>query len=157
MRIIRDTREKVGFYNFECKDDVEVITQTVKTGDYTLEGLEEHFTIERKKSVSEIANNVDSKRFIRELERMEQMPHPYILLEFSVEDILNFPHNTNLPPKIKKRIRVTGAYILKRVVEIMRDYNIHILFCSNKYYAEEMAYCIIKRMWQNKTCITGEK
>ena len=88
--IIRDTREKEG-YTFEpvetryhtCKG---MVTQKLDTGDYTLEGLEDKLCIERKSSVAEFAGNVgqDRHRFMREIERMKEFPHRYIVLELSL-------------------------------------------------------------------------
>ena len=148
MNIIRDTREKVGFYNFTSYN-VNIVVRKLDTGDYSLEGYEKDFTIERKKTVAELCQNVTQKRFTNELKRLSLMKWPFIILEFTVEDVLDFPRNADLPAKIKNKIKVTGPYILRRIGEIMRDYRIPLLFCSNKYYAEEMTYSLMKRINDN--------
>ena len=57
--IIVDTREQTpwefGFHN--------TAKRKLDTGDYSMEGYESLFTIERKRSVSEIANNLSENRF----------------------------------------------------------------------------------------------
>lgn len=45
--IIRDTREKEG-WNFDFYSSCAIESRGLKTGDYTLEGLEEILCIERK-------------------------------------------------------------------------------------------------------------
>ena len=59
FHIIIDTREQQP-WSFEHH-----VTSNEKldTGDYSVKGLEEILCIERKKSVSEIANNITEKRF----------------------------------------------------------------------------------------------
>ena len=65
--IIRDTREKPEFGFFYEED--EYCAGTVKAkldyGDYSIEGLQSRIAIERKESVSEIANNFTEDRFWR--------------------------------------------------------------------------------------------
>ena len=74
MKIIRDTREKIG-WEFPFYDDVEIESKKIDSGDYTTELLQNKIVIERKASTSEIANNLGRKtakaRFYRECDRME--------------------------------------------------------------------------------------
>ena len=52
--IIIDTREQQP-WSFE---DYVVANKKLDTGDYSIEGLQDVFAIERKKSINEIANNI---------------------------------------------------------------------------------------------------
>ena len=45
----------------------------LNTGDYSIEGMESIFTIERKMSVSEIANNITENRFKDVLDRLDKV------------------------------------------------------------------------------------
>ena len=49
----------------------------------------------RKGCVEELAQNLGSKKktFLKEIERMGSFPHKYIILEFSLEELLKFPKN----------------------------------------------------------------
>ena len=73
-KILIDTREKQGwnFEGFEKCEAQEVIG--LKTGDYTLEGLETSLCIERKASTGEVALNLGKKRktFEAEMDRASQ-------------------------------------------------------------------------------------
>ena len=61
------------------------------TGDYSLKGLEDIFCIERKGSVSEFANNITEKRFKDVIERLSNVQHSFLLFEFNLEDVLQYP------------------------------------------------------------------
>ena len=58
LKIIVDTREQQP-WSFDFN---EIAVAKLDTGDYSVAGLEEILCIERKKSVSEIANNIVDKR-----------------------------------------------------------------------------------------------
>lgn len=131
--IIRDTREQNG-WKFS-----DMISQKLDTGDYTLQGFEDILCIERKASVSELANNISDPRFWREMERMRSYPYKFIICEFSFEDIQGFPHNTDLPKSVKARIRVRPAYVRKKILELQLDYGINVMLCGNSTTA--MNYC----------------
>ena len=101
--IIVDTREQQP-WAFE-----EYVTAHKKldTGDYSIEGLEDILTIERKKSVSEIANNITESRFKDVIERLSKIKYSFILLEFNLEDILSYPNGSTLPKKIWTKVKIT--------------------------------------------------
>ena len=89
--VIRDTREKNGWYFKETEYCQGMLEQKLDTGDYSIVGLEDILCIERKGCVSELANNIVDKRFDRELERMEGFKYKFLILEFSLTDLMNFP------------------------------------------------------------------
>ena len=70
--ILKDTREKNG-WDFKSFDRcIAVADWGLRTGDYTVKGLEKHLVIERKASTSELAINLGKKRsaFENEIKRM---------------------------------------------------------------------------------------
>ena len=73
FKIIIDTREQLpwefGFHTTSRKK--------LDTGDYSIQGMESIFTIERKMSVSEIATNITENRFKDVLNRLSQIPHAF--------------------------------------------------------------------------------
>jgi len=144
MDIIIDTREQQPWL-FVTKS-ANIISRKLDTGDYSIDGWEDKFCIERKKSVSELAKNIVEDRFERELERMSEFLYPFILLEFDYNDIAMYPEGSNLPKRVKSKIRIKEPFIKKRLCEIQIKYNIHIIFCTNVVYAENIAYGLMKQI-----------
>lgn len=135
--ILVDTREQCPFL-FEAYG---ITTKSCKldTGDYTFLDMEDQICIERKKTVSEFATNIgkDWKRFSAELERMKVFPYKYIICEFPIEDIENYPNVNCIPKKVRQYIRITPQFIIKRIEQIENDYNIIFFFCSTTEQAEQ--------------------
>jgi ERCC4-type nuclease len=142
--IIVDTREQMpwefGFHN--------TAKRKLDTGDYSMEGFESIFAIERKKSVSEIANNITESRFKDVLERMGQIPHSFMIMEFSLDEIYQFPVGSDVPKKMWDKLRISGNYIIKYLIEAQLNYNIHILFCDDAENAERVAVSLMKRIYE---------
>lgn len=144
--VIRDNKEKVGaWYWDESARCNGTIIKHLDTGDYTLLGYENEVCVERKKTVAEFATNINEDRFERELDRMNNFALPYIVCEFSLTQVLDFPGD-DLPPKVREKIKVTSKFIIKRVHEIMHKHNIHIVFCDNKYGAWRFVDSLFKRV-----------
>jgi len=140
--IIVDTREQQP-WEFEYYSKA---SRKLDTGDYSIEGLESLFTIERKKSVSEIANNISENRFNKELDRLNSYKYKFLLLEFSLQDVLDYPIGSTVPKKMWEKLKITNKYILKYLTQISINYNLQTFFCGNKDNAEELALSIIKRI-----------
>jgi hypothetical protein len=140
--IIADTREQTP-WDFE---NYTVAHRKLDTGDYSIEGLEDVLAIERKRSVSEIANNISEKRFDDVLSRLQNYKHKFILIECTLNNILDYPIGSTVPKKLWNNLKITGKYILKYLTEISLKYDIHIIYCGNRENAEEYALSIMKRM-----------
>jgi len=140
--IIIDTREQQPWEFPEFA----VANRKLDTGDYSIEGLENIFTIERKRTVSEIAGNISEKRFINELERMKPYKHKFILMEFTFNNLLDYPVGSTVPRRLWNSLKITGKYLLKYLTDISIKYDVHIIYCGSKDNAEEMALSIMKRM-----------
>ena len=67
------------------------------TGDYSVAGLEEVLCIERKKSVSEIANNIVEKRYKDWTKRMSKYKYKFLMLEFDLDDVYRYPRIHDVP------------------------------------------------------------
>ena len=148
--VIRDTREKSGWYFKETASCQGMLERKLDTGDYSIEGLEDILCIERTGSVSELANNIVDKRFDRELERMANFEYKFLVLEFSVDDILSFPVGSEIPKKTWNIIRISGRFILKRLAEIQIEYGISVIPCGNNLAAWHVVNSIMKRVFDNK-------
>ena len=146
-KIIRDNREKSGYWNFiASKYCSGTIDGTLSTGDYSIEGMEEIFSIERKKTTGELAGNVLTKQFVNELKRGNHLKHFFVICEFSMKDILSFPYNSGIPNVVWEKLKVTNYLILKKIIEFETLYNVRFLFVDSKENAKEVAKCIFKRM-----------
>ena len=104
--IIVDTREQqpweFGLHTTSRKK--------LDTGEYSIEGLEQLLTIERKKSVSEIANNITESRFKDVLQRMSIIPYKLLpklgvieLMYFCVMWMNSFPVKSEISEKWSPR------------------------------------------------------
>jgi ERCC4-type nuclease len=140
--IIIDTREQQPW----TFDNHITANQKLDTGDYSIQGLEHLLAIERKKSVAEIANNISEKRFVDVLERLSKIPYKFILLEFSLDDVYNFPIGSDIPKKLWPKLKISPKYLLKYLTEIQLKYGIHVIYCGDKSNAEKMAESIMKRV-----------
>ena len=146
--VIKDTREQEG-YHFSKYDKCEgMIVQKLDTGDYTIVGLEEKVCIERKASPEELAANLGQKKhaFMNEIERMRPFKHKFILLEFTLKDLVEFPDNTRIPESQKKKVRISGKYMLKMLMEFQLQRDRHIMFCGDKYNAFLTLSSLFKRL-----------
>lgn len=159
--VIKDSREQEG-YTFErfssryheCKG---MIVRKLDTGDYSIEGLEDKICIERKARVSELAINLgkDKRRFMNEIERMKEFPFKFLVLEFSLEDVMDFPERSDIPEEKWSSIVITNKYMLKMLIEFQMYDDIHVIFCGNKKNAKLVVSSILKRV--NEFYSTGRK
>lgn len=155
--VIKDTREQDGYHFSNFNTCAGMVETKLDTGDYSIQGLEDKICIERKGCVEELAMNLGSKKhtFLSEIERMEQFPHKYLVLEFSLEDLLKFPDETRIPIKNKSIVKITGRYMLKCLIEFELYNNVHVLFCGNKHTAFLAVSSIFKRI--NEMYTIGRK
>ena len=144
FEIIIDTREQQP-WAFEHHV---VSNLKLDTGDYSIKGLEDKLCIERKKSVSEIANNITEKRFKDVVGRMAQYKYSFLLLEFDLDDILIYPVGSNVPKRLWDKIKISPNFIIKHLVELQIFFNIKVLFCGSPSNAERMALSIMKKVYE---------
>lgn len=142
--IIVDTREQLPW---EFGNHTTSRTK-LDTADYSIEGLEHLLAIERKQSVSEVATNITEKRFPAFLERMSEIPHKFMLFEFDLEDVYNFPIGSEIPKSKWDKLKVKNNYILKQISLFHIKYGIHTMFCGDSDNAEKMAVRIMRTIYE---------
>jgi hypothetical protein len=141
--VVVDTREQTPWsFQHYAKAN-----KKLDTGDYSIEGLEDIFCIERKKSVSEVANNIIESRFNDVLLRLEKIPYSYILLEFSLSQVLSFPIGSSVPQKLWNKIKVRPPFILKNITDWQIKHNIKVFFCDSSSNAETLAEYLMKKIY----------
>lgn len=147
--VIRDTREKPehGWEWIKSKECDGTQIRKLDSGDYSLEGLEETLSIERKGSISEwVGNLFDDGRLERELERLQLFKHSYVFLEFDFKDLMNYPYSSGIPKNKWRYIKVRGPLVLKKTVELMVKYNkTQFIFCGK--FGKDIALSIFKRIY----------
>lgn len=147
MIIIQDTQEKNPFdFSFY---DAEVKVQHLPTGDYTVEGFEDVILIERKASADEIAGNFSKKKeaWWKEMKRISKVQFKYILCEFPIEHVIDYPKHSNAPKR--EIIRTNGMLLSKNLDRCVANYGVEVIFCNSKMEAEERAYELLKDVHDN--------
>jgi len=142
MKIIKDTREQLG-WNFPGME-----VKTLHTGDYTIEGYENLFVIERKGKLTEFVNNLCTQRFEEELKRLEEFKYSFIICEFEYSDIFKWPLSSGLSQNKVKYIKTSKYFVLKRVNEILVKYKTKIIFAGKN--GADTASSIFKRVVENE-------
>lgn len=147
--VLKDTREKQGWYF--PSDDVSCAgmeAAALKTGDYTIKEYPNLICVERKKSAGEIAINFGKarQRFEKEFERMRAFRFSYMICEFSLQDVIDYPENSGIPVNKRDRVFVTGKYVLKCLIEFQLRYGVQVIFCDNAKNAEIFTRSLFKRV-----------
>jgi ERCC4-type nuclease len=144
LKIIQDTREKKPWeFDQDWIDDV--IVQKLDYGDYSLYGYERSLCIERKRNTAEIANNMIAARFTKLLNNISNFQYPFLICEFSISDIVNFPIGSGLPKRVMHRTKVSAGWMLSFMSKISIDYGINIIYAGNRHYAQIYAAALMKK------------
>ena len=144
FKVIVDTREQQP-WDFEY---VSHANRKLDTGDYSVEGYETLLCIERKKSVSEIANNVTEKRFKDVIERMKQFKYSFLILEFDLEDIYRYPVGSNVPKRMWNRIKIGPSFIIKNLLEMQLKHGIQVVYCGDAANASKIALTLMRKVYE---------
>jgi len=141
MNIIIDTREQQP-WKFH---DMSSVSKKLETGDYSVEGLENVFAIERKKNTGELSNNIgkDWKRFKKELERLREFRFAFLFCEFTMDDVIDFPHRSGIPKNRWKYTKITSNFMLSRLASITNDYGVRVVYSKDALGAEIKAKKLI--------------
>ena len=144
MNIIIDTREKMGFdlefYGYD------VIHRKLDTGDISIEGMEDFISIDRKKSISELASNLfeDYTRFKKEMIRAKEISHFFLLFEFPLEYLLIYPHGSGIPKRKWPYLRATPRKMLERIKLLYDAYGVRCIFSKDREDAEQKCVDILQ-------------
>ena len=148
LQIIVDTREQNPWDFAWAAPNVEVTHTKLHTGDYSLVGHEDRFCIERKSACSEFASNISQDRFKREIERLKNIEFRYLIIECSYDELLQFPDMSNLPKRVKSKIRAKGPFLLMCTSALQVNHKIPVLLCGDYDNAQRVALSLMKRYLQ---------
>lgn len=116
--------------------------ESLKTGDYSIEGFESAVTVERK-SLSDLYTTIGQhrERFEREHERMAEMEFAAVVIEEDWETILRQPPTrSRLPPKNVFRVAVSW----------MQRYGVPWLAMADRRLAELTTFRLLEKFWKEK-------
>ncbi len=135
MKIVCDSREQKG-YRFEGYEGVEVIRGTLPQGDYSLVGLENHCSIERK-SLSDLTVCLgrDRERFFREMYRARGMEFFAVVVESTFLALANGEYLSRISPKSA----------VATVCAIMARMNIPFIFAGSRDAAEGLTHVLLRQ------------
>ena len=144
--IISDTREQKG-WNFQPNDIIESVEKIgLPTGDYSIKGLETDFVIERKGSTGEFAQNITTERFENEMKRLESFRWPFLICEFDLDDLLDFPVNSGIPSKLWNKVKLRGKFLVSAFLRYQVIYKTKfILAGSNGMQIAESLFKMVAR------------
>jgi hypothetical protein len=135
--LLIDTRERTPF-NFDGDEDFAAIEHTkVDAGDYTLDGMQNIITIERKASADELLNNFyeNKERIMAEFDLMKErgIKHKFIVVEQDLETVMNpQSYYINRSKKNRRSPMVPVAVVMENLTNLMLEHNVHVIFAGSK-------------------------
>ena len=150
FKIIVDTREGApwffkGLHTRESGQTLPLVVQTVhrglRTGDYSIEGLEDQVCVERK-SMQDLYMSVtaERERFEREFERMSAMRWSAVIVESDLYAIAYSPPD---------RTRVPPQTVLHTIISWSIRYpNVHWFPCPSRDFAEQWCFQVLNSYWK---------
>lgn len=133
--VVIDTREQLP-YEFPNTWPAPMV-KALKTGDYSILGLENQFTIERK-SLEDLLGCIFAPRFERELERLAEFHRAYLLIESSLYSIAQAPFYQGNPTAVAGKLQ-----------SISIRYGVHVLFMGNRDIGQVYAAGLIRKYWKH--------
>lgn len=149
--IIIDTREQLPI----IPKGISIIRDKLETGDYSINGFRDKITIERK-SPEDFLQSIswDRPRFKKVLERMSKFERAYLLIESSLESLLegieikkNFKSENKIKPLNKQKIGVHPESIFGTIISINVRFGIPVIFAKNKHEAQKYLVSILQKYY----------
>jgi DNA excision repair protein ERCC-4 len=123
--IIIDTREQTPWSFVD--DQFTSTTGTLVTGDYSVAGLTDVIAIERKSIGDAVSSFIhDWNRERRKFLRLAGFDHPLLVIECSIQDILQHKYESDAKPES----------VLGKINAIMIDHGIPAIFAGDRETAE---------------------
>lgn len=143
MIIVVDTREQKPYSFASISPSPIIITSTLKSGDYSIQGYEDQITIERKSLIDCFSSfGKGRKRFEAELARMSCYTFAAVVIEADWQTILRFPPS---------RSKLNSKTIYTSVIAWQIRYGIHFWAVPNRAFAEKTTYRFLERFHKDIT------
>lgn len=151
--VIQDSREQLPyeFYTVEKVTNKETgeITSVrhpwnvqragLKTGDYSIAGFEEIFTVERK-SLADFMGCIFTERFDNELKRMAEMPHKAIIIETDLTSAMR-PENIG-------RDKIHPNCVLGKLVSYVLNYDVPPILVDSRQLGQATAMYMMRQFYE---------
>ncbi|MBT3407853.1 hypothetical protein HOK68_03840 [Candidatus Woesearchaeota archaeon] len=139
MKLVVDTREQKP-YSDKFNTSISFVFKTLSTGDYSIDGYENKFAIERKSKDDFISSiTYDRNRFEKEVKRSKNLDFFAVLIDCDFADFANRNYYSQ---------HVTPNQILGTLYAWSIKYNIHFHFVGSRtngaYVVEKLAYNYLK-------------
>ncbi|MBI9090731.1 MAG: ERCC4 domain-containing protein [Desulfobacterium sp.] len=149
--VLIDTREqlpvlldKAGAPDFP---DLKIDFASLKTGDYSLEGMEAparpHSICIERKSLADLFSSTGRgrARFEREYQRMSEFDYAEIVVEGDLRAVFQSP-----PPLSQ----MVPKSVYRTVMAWSQRYRVNAWFCPNRTFAERHIYLSLQRFWADR-------
>jgi DNA excision repair protein ERCC-4 len=133
LTVVVDSREQEP-YSFE--EGIRTIRRALPAGDYSIAGYEDVMAIERKSLADLVHSTIgDRERFSRELRLLSRYDFACVVVEATIEDILEHRYRSAAHPHA-----VLGA-----VLEITVDHRVPVFFCGDRQIARQFVHGVLRR------------
>lgn len=137
--VVVDSREQIPWVFDPAVFDV--VHKALPAADYSLAGAEERIAIERKTLEDFVNTSIRYRdRFGEELSKLESYEFAAVIVEASLEDVLEHRYRAGVHPSA-----VVGV-----AVAITFDYGVPVLFCSSRQIACDYASRLLLRFHKNQ-------
>lgn len=134
--VIVDTREQQP-YSFPGN----TLCTGLKTGDYSIVGLEDCVSVERKRPEELfLCVGKERKRFERELQRLAEFDYSAIVIEGDLQTLTR-------PSAFSK---VSPRAVINSLVSWSVQFGVHVFFAENRDLARALTYRILEKYWKHR-------
>lgn len=135
FQIAIDTREQKP-YSFENS-----VTKTLKTGDYSIVGMEEMICLERKSSTDAYGSlGKGRERLEREFQRMANMEYSAMVIESTMRDFMKQPKYSKMNP----------SSAMNTLISWNLKYGVSIWFAGDRLYGRKLVLRLLEKFYKQK-------
>ena len=127
--IVVDTREQKPYKFNKSTKLAGSISNKLEHGDYQIQGKPYLISVERKQNIDELAFNLSTQRerFEREMERMQEAKHKYIIVEDYWSSIYRPRHS-----------KMNANALFGSIISFMAKYDVHFIFAGTREQAHKI-------------------
>lgn len=156
--VIVDTREQAPWQFQGLRADsktkyrplvVFIERQGLKSGDYSIKGFEDQFSIERKSLADAFQTfTVERERFERELERLNEMKFAAVVIEGDWNALTGGPDRLD---RSDRQREVIGKTCYRSILAWQQRFKgVHWMLMPSRDWAERTAFRIMQRFWEDR-------
>lgn len=137
-----DTREQQP-YAFEG-----AVIKSLPTGDYSIVGLEDRVTVERKSKVDAYGSLGHGRaRFRREFERLSHYDYAVVVIEDTVQGFLQRPAHSKMNPRAAINTLIAWAV----------RYRIPVFFAGDREHGRALTLRLLEMYWKYRGEVSDER